>query len=404
MSSFAFRARRRNGPIEEGKIFAADLAQARIQLTGRGLVPEVIKPCDESPSSFRSYFSRRKLSLDDQTALFQDWARLLEAGLSIEEAVGVSASSREKTRAGLVSSAIQRSLKEGRSFDDALADNMPELVPSTRAVLRAAQAAGALPDALQRIAAAMFEARKLARSIRSAMIYPCLVLSVAGGAIAILLGVVVPSIEGLVKLDDPSTPFLSKLVIRSSQILRDYGDMVAIAIAVLALALAWFSKTQVGRLALDQVLLRLPLLGPTTREIQNARFASVLGLLIAGGVPLARAVGLAVSSIGNVALAKQASGLQRAVAHGEPFGDTLARSGIMTREAIAMVRVGERSGRLEQMLSQVAVVSENRAEERLKLLIASIGPLLTIICGLIAGVIVYAVMATTMNISDMALR
>lgn len=404
MKSFAFRAQRRHGAIEEGKIVAPDLAQARLMLAERGLVPELIKPSDGGDPSFWRSFTRKRLSLDEQTALFQDWARLLEARLSIEEAVGVSASSRAQTRAGRACLAIHRSLKEGRPFDEALAENMPELPSSTRAVLRAAQAAGALPDALQRIASSMFEARKLSRSIRSAMMYPCLVLAVAGGAVAILLGAVVPSIEGLVKLDDAATPFLSKLVIHSSQFLREYGDVVAIAFGILLLAVAGFSKTAIGRLTLDAIVLRLPLLGSTTREIQNARFASVLGLLIAGGVPLARAVGLAVNSIGNAALARQASGLQRAVAHGEPFGDTLARSGVMTREAIAMVRVGERSGRLEQMLTQVAVVSENRAQERLKLLIASIGPLLTIVCGIIAGAIVYAVLATTMSITDQALR
>ncbi len=269
--------------------------------------------------------------------------------------------------------------------------------------MQAGEASGSLGPSLRRLADDLTARRVVVEEIRNALLYPAFLLITAVVGISILLLVVVPNLENLFGARSrEALPVVTQVVIAVSHGLRDFG-LFLLMIAGLALAILMAAaRTSKGRSTIHQTALRLPIMGSLVQAIETGRFARAFSSLLAGGVAMAQAMPLAVQTLHNDAMRR---GLERAHGHvltGVSLGDAIAASRVLPGDALGLVRMGERTGTLDRALGRAAALYEGRAARRLKALTTVLTPVLTIGFGLLAGVIIYAMVSTILSINDLA--
>lgn len=364
------------------------------------------------PSRFKSAWDvlnreitlRQPVRAGDLARMSQEWAGFVEAGISIEESLAFLC---RTSRAGIrpVLSAIRDAVKAGVPLHQAL-DQFPNVFPPIyRALVQAGEAAGKLAPTLRRIADDLTARRTLGEEIRNALLYPAFLLVTATAGVLVLLLVVVPNLEML--LGEGGTerlPFVTKIVLAFSHGLRDYG-LLAIGIFTVSVLLAFlWGRTSGGRLRRDAVVLKLPVWGSLVRMIETGRFVRALGGLLGGGVSVSVAMRIALDTVSNRQMSHGLEVAHQAVTSGVAIGDAIAVSSAFTEDAIGLIRVGERTGRLAESLERAAVLLESRATRELKALTVIITPVMTIGFGMIAGVTVYAMLSTILSINELATR
>ncbi|WP_020179546.1 type II secretion system F family protein [Methylopila sp. M107] len=392
---------------QEGVLEAVAVADAAAVLRKRGLFVVRVEPETQRRSlwatlnrdvTLSSPIPRREL-----VTLTLEWAGLLEAGVSLDEALGLSASNARSKPALKIVRAIREAVKGGSSLNEALRAHPRCFPPVYVALTQAGEAAGELGQALKRLAADLEAGQDFSEKIKGALLYPAFLVVTASGAIVVLLTVVVPNLESLVTESGAETlPFTTKAVIGASHFLKDFGliGMAAFALVIALVALA--ARTPATRRKLDRMALRLPVAGELIRSANAGRYLRTLSALVGGGVALPRALPLAAPALSNRALAADVEVAHGKVLVGSALGDALAASRALPDDALALARTGERTGRLSDALGKAASLLETRVRRRLQAIATLIGPMLTVGFGLVAGVIVYAMLSTILGVNELA--
>lgn len=407
MPSFRFYAVTAGNEKREGSVEAATLQEALATLRGRSLY--VIRIAEPSRiSSIRNALNRDvsfrpPIGAAELARLSQEWAGLIEAGVSVEESLALICHA-SRPRARRVLSAVRDAVKQGTALHEALGRFPDSFPPVYRALVRAGETAGSLGSALRRLGDDLVARRALAEEVRNALVYPLFLVVTASTGVLVLLLVVVPNLEGLIGEGGESRlPVMTRLVLAISHILRDYGGLIAVAAAAAVSAiLSLTALTPSGRTRLDALILRSPLLGPLIRTIETGRFARTFGALLAGGVAAPNAMRIALDTVGNRRMRARLEIAHHSIVSGAAVGDAVAAGGVFGPDAVGLIRVGERSGRLAEALDRAATLHEARATRRLKALTALLTPLMTIGFGGVAGIIVYAMLSTILGINELA--
>jgi general secretion pathway protein F len=407
MPRFRFVAVTASNERQEGVLEATAVDDAAEALVRRGLF--VIDVSPESSSrllwatlnrdvTFASPLSARRLA-----ALTLEWAGLLEAGVSLDETLALSSGpGRPKSLVSIVR-AIREAVKGGAALNQALREHRRVFPPVYVALVQAGEAAGELGPVLRRLASDLEARQDFVEKIRSALLYPAFLVVTAGGAIVVLLTVVVPNLESLVTERASDTlPFATRAVIWVSHALRDSGPIAAFAVAVAIVIAVFAARTRTMHRRLDRALLALPVAGSLTRSSDAARYLRTLSALVGGGIALPRALPLALPSLNNSALSTDVERAHQRVLVGASLGDALAESDALPADALALARMGERTGKLAEALGHAASLLETSVRRRLETIAALIGPALTVVFGLIAGLIVYAMLSTILGINELA--
>lgn len=409
MTRFRFVAVTAGNERQEGVLEAAAITEAATALRKRGLFVVRVEPESSKRSlwatlnrdvAFASPISRREL-----VSLTLEWAGLLEAGVTLDEALALSASgARSKAALGVVR-AIREQVKSGSSLAEALRAHPRCFPPVYVALTQAGEAAGELGQALRRLAADLEAGQDFSEKIKGALLYPAFLVVTASGAIVVLLTVVVPNLESLVTESGAETlPFATRAVIATSHLLKDYGLIAAAAIALAGGLMVLAARAPATRRRIDRTALRLPVAGELIRSANAGRYLRTLSALVGGGVALPRALPLAVPALSNRALAADVEVAHGKVIVGSALGDALAASRALPDDALVLARMGERTGRLSEALGKAASLLETRVRRHLQAIATLIGPMLTVGFGLVAGVIVYAMLSTILGVNELAYR
>jgi len=406
MASFRYVAATANNEKRDGVIEAESMQDALGLLRGRGLWVIRIG----SPSRLSALWTvlnrevalRQPLKAVELARLSQEWGGLVEAGIPVEESLALLChASRPSTRPVLA--AIREAVKAGMSLYEALGQFPGVFPPVYRALIQAGEAAGDLGPTIRRLGDDLIARRALIEEVRNALLYPLFLLMTASAGILVLLLVVVPNLESLIEEGGENRlPTMTRLVLAVSHILRDYGIALLGINALLILTALLFCLTSAGRIRLDAVILKTPVLGPLVRTIETGRFARTLGALLGGGVTVSAAMLIALQTVANRRMRAGLEAAHQAIVSGVSIGDAVAASHVFQEDAIGLIRVGERTGGLAAALARAAALHEARATRQLKALPAMLTPLLTIGFGAIAGVIVYAMLSTILGINELA--
>lgn len=317
----------------------------------------------------------------------QELRVLLDAGLTLPEALDTLAQKEEKPETRATLARLLEVLREGRQFSDALAA-MPQHFPGLFvAAVRACETTGNLGEGLARFAMYLEQVDLLQKRIVSASIYPALVLTFGMLVLGFLLGYVVPKFSRIYEARATELSLPSEVLLGLGQAVEQHGLLIlAVLAALFALAVAsWLRPAARGRLA--NLLTRLPQLGRRVRVYHLSRFYRTFAMLLRSGIPLVSALGMVNDLLGH-ALRHNVAMAMRMISEGRPFSDAMAECGLTTPVALQLFRAGEKSGRLEIMMERAAAFHEEELLRWVDAFTKLFEPLLMVVIGILIGLIV----------------
>jgi len=268
-------------------------------------------------------------------------------------------------------------------------------------IVRAGEAGGALGAVLTRLADTMERNKELRESVKSALIYPMILICVAVTSVMVLLVFVVPQFQQTFAQAGKALPLPTQVVIFVGTGLRKYWWLlIAVVVAGVWLFRRWLSRPEV-RFRWDQRLLRWPLVGDLTAKVEVARFARTLATLLGNGVTLLAGLSIVKETMTNTVLAQGIDGVTTRLREGKGFGRPLLETGLYPRLATQMILVGEESGRLEEMLNRVADVYDREVAMAVKRFLAVLEPALILGLAVLIGGIVFSILLGVMGMSEL---
>jgi general secretion pathway protein F len=401
MPVFAYRGLASDGRSVAGVIDADNPRGARGKLRDLGIFPtEVAAEEGAAPIQTRNLRSwmptlRRKIPAAELSLFTRQLSSLLGAGVQLVDALGAlgGQSSRPATKKTI--SQVRESVREGSSLADALAVHPDVFSDLYIGMVRAGETAGALEGVLDRLAEYNERQSEFVSKVRGALTYPIIMMAVGGAIMGFLVTYVVPQVATIFDQQHVVLPFMTRVLIGLSNFLSTYWLLLLIAIVAIIAGIFAGLSTKRGRRFYDTWLLRLPYIGPTVIRVICARFARTLATLLKSGVQLVPALTAVRRVVTNGLLSDAVEASRDSIRAGHGMGDTLSRSGLFPTLLVEMIKVGERSGELEQMLERVADNYEREVENSLGLMTTMLQPLMTLA---MAAVILFMMMAVLLPI------
>lgn len=408
MPLYSYRAVSAAGDVSTGELEAANESEIVDRLRDQGLLPMQIAQSLGAAAGAavaraprQSLFAPRRVTRDNVLAITRDLATLLRAGLTLDRALELEISLATSLPVAVMLQGIRDEVRGGKALSQALDARREVFSRFYVNIVRAGEAGGALGTVLTRLAETMERTKELRESVRSALIYPTILIFVAVASIMILLVFVVPQFQTTFAQAGKALPIPTQVVIAVGTFLRNWW-WAAIPAAVLAVA--WFrrrGRNPAVRRVRDARLLRMPLLGDLIAKIEIARFARTLSTLLGNGVTLLAGLAIVKETMGNVVLASGFDGVIAKLREGKGFARPMAETGLYPRLATQMILVGEESGRLEEMLTRVADVYDREVATGIKRFLAVLEPVLILGLAVLVGGIVFSILLGVMGMSEL---
>jgi general secretion pathway protein F len=400
MPVFQYKSASIDGEVFNGTLSGSSREQVVAQLQALGQIPIQVNESTQPESKSRSRspirLGRRTRRITDQhiSNATRELATLLHAGLPLDRALSILATLSEGERMKQLLEEIREQVKGGATLADAMQAQEGVFSRFYLNLLRAGEAGGALEIVLERLAEHMEQSREVQDTLLSALIYPAILIFVAVVSIFILLGYVVPQFTELFEGVGQVLPLPTRITIATGEFLQSFGWVLVL----LAAAAAWRVRHQLsqpkGRYQWHARFLRLPLAGSIITKIEVTRFARTLGMLLHNGVPLLKALSIVKDTVDNRVIADGLERVASSLKEGQSLAEPLSEVAHFPAFAVHMIRVGEESGRLEDILQQVAQVYERETQTTIKRALALLEPILILVLGMvIAGVIISILMA-----------
>jgi general secretion pathway protein F len=398
MPIFEYRSTTMDGTIAEGVIEAADQKAAIERLKNTGVIPLEVKSPANRGFRRRIWFITSKGDLVSFTA---ELSTLLAAGLPLDRGLNILSEITEHLGMKAIVQSLLKSIRGGVSFSEALQKH-PEIFPRFYVnMVRAGEAGGVLDAVLERLNEFLESSKELKDHVVSAMIYPTILLATGGVSIIILLTFVLPRFSIIFAELGSSLPLSTQILLAASEILKSYGWIFLVLMVAVWLTLRQYIASEQGRYRWDGLKLRL--MDDLIRKLETARFCRTLGTLLAGGVSLLQALNNAREVIGNRVIAVAIEAVSKGAKEGRGISEPLSRANVFPPLALSMIKVGEETGTLDQMLLQVAVTYEKSLKQAVKRFMSLLEPVMILAMGLIIGFIVISMLLAIFSISDIPL-
>ena len=403
MPVFTYRAADRRGQTIDGVMEAAD-ARAVVER----LHKEAYYPIQVSAQSGRvpwtGLLASSRIRQRDLLALTQQLATLFEAGMPLDRALAILEELAPNARVRVIVADLLRSVRSGASLSDALAKHHPR--PFSRLyinMVRSGEKGGVLEVSLRRLAEFLESRAAFTDAVLSALAYPLVITFVGAGAIVFLLTFVIPRFAVIFSDLGQTIPLPTQILMTVSSVARGYWWVGAIL--VLGGILGWriWTSTADGRLAWDRTLLRLPIVGRLSWKIETARFSRTLGTMLKSGVPVLGALAVVGDMMSNQFVGRAVARLSDSVKRGGTVAAGMQEHASFPSLAVHMVRVGEETGRLEEMLLKVADTFETEVRSELKRVIGLLEPAIILGMGVIVAFIVVAMLLAIFSINELPL-
>lgn len=403
MGKFHYQAVSRNGQHLSGEIEAAshDAAIARVQDLGHLAI--AVDPAGRGLDlSFLKLDLKRSHRPSDIALLTRVIADLVGAGLTVDQALDTAQKTAGTEALRAITADLRQQVRSGTSFGDAIGRHGDAFPAYYSSAIRAAERGGFLDTALRRLADSLLKSSKLRDTVRTALIYPAILLVMAGLSILLILTVVVPRLAPLFDSAGAKLPFAASLMIGISNFLVDYAGLVLVALIAAAFGLRSAVRMPTIVARIHRLTLRLPVFRDVVPAVQTGRFTRILSTLVANGVALPTALSLAGDTLTNAVL-KAAVG--RATLHlkeGRALHDSLAAEGSFPSAVIQLIRVGEQTGRLAPMLDHGADLIDYELERALQRQIALLVPALTIVLGAVIAGLIATIFSMLVSVNELA--
>ena len=392
MAQFVCRMALPTGEIVERRVVADSEAALRRELEDKDML--LLEARRENPllsALVGALTVRPRVSSRDFLFFNQEFSALLRAGLPILTSLDILIDRRKNPAFKKALQDIRERVKSGESLSEAFAAQ-GELFPKLYAAsLASGERSGELPNVLKRYIAYTRSIMAIQKKVVSALIYPAILVSVSIVIIVIMIFKVIPTFAGLFKELGTDLPWTTQMLVDVSVFLQSqWRPVVAVVVGGTAAFVAW-KRSPAGRLGFDRFKMRLPLVGGILRDYAQNRFTRTLSTLVAGGIPLVTSLELAARSVGNSVLEKELMGVTMRVREGQSLWESLERTGYVTDIAIEMVKVGESTGALTEMLDNASEFSEEEIDYKLTRMVSMIEPLMLVFMALVVTAMILAI-------------
>jgi type IV pilus assembly protein PilC len=381
-----------DGRVLEEVFTASDEIALRSDLGKRGYHLFEVKRRGGRPSfALPTFGYRRRIPAQEFVVFNQELAALLKAGLPLLQTLDLMLERMKNPHFRSVLTDVRDQVKSGTDLSEAFAahgDLFPRLYPSS---LKAGERSGELELVIRRFIRYMRLVLDARRRVVSALIYPAVLVCLSVAMIAVMAIYVVPKFMGFFSELGADLPLITQIVLAVSTFASTKWPLILIVLVAGVVALRTWGRTESGRLALDRMKLRVLFLGPVLHRFAMAEFCRSLSTLLAGGIPLVPAFEIAVSSVGNAYVRSRLEPTIQMVREGKPFYSALETSGIFTDMAVDMVKVGEATGSLDDMLSSVSDFLDEQVETRMARLLSLVEPMMLVFMGIIIAILLVSI-------------
>ncbi len=400
MPAFSYVAKLPDGRKVNGSFEAASDRSVVEALHQKGFVVLEVKPAVVQKVG-RMFASR--VSVDDLAIFSRQMATLVDAGIPIVGGLEAVADQVENPTLKKVIVEVRNAVEGGTNLTSAIARQSKVFSPLFVSMMRAGETSGHLAEVMQRLAVYLEKSASLQRKVRTACIYPAIVLSMAAVITSILVLTVIPAFKEIFTTMGGVLPLPTRLLLAFSDFARQ-AFLPGIAAGVVGLVL--FRKkvlgTKRGRLWFDRILLKLPIVGVLVRKVAIARFARTLSTLVKSGVQILAALEIVSETAGNRVISDALLRVKDSIREGQNIAVPLAADGAFPPMVVRMIAVGEQTGRLDEMLSKVADFYEEQVDAAVAGLTSALEPLIICVLGIVIGSIVFSIFLPIFKMASLA--
>jgi general secretion pathway protein F len=406
MPQFRYTAIGSGGEMQRGVLEASSEAELVARLQRQGSLPMRAEPVAQGGMLggllHADFLPRRGLSAQQVADLTRELATMLGAGQDLDRALRYTLETAPSPRIHRVLARLRDAVRDGSPLSAALAREPGSFSRLYIGMVRAGEASGRLAEALARLADLLERQRRIAATVTSALIYPCLLAVAAVGAITLLLTQVLPQFVPLFEQSGARLPASTQFLIDAGAFVTNWGLLLLLGLLALVV-LGGAGLRQPGpRLTADRLLLRLPIVGPLQRELVAARLTRALGTLLVNGVPLIAALGIARDALGNRAAVVALDRASVSARGGGSLAQPLADASVFPVRTIHLLRLGEENAQLGPMALHAAEIHEERARVAVQRLVAMMVPAITILMGAAVAGIVASLLSAMLSLNDLA--
>ncbi|HLU24770.1 MAG TPA: type II secretion system F family protein [Longimicrobiales bacterium] len=386
MATFVYSARTLTGELQTGEVDLPTRDDVVGYLRRQRLIP--VKVEKKSASINISIGSGIKTR---QVVIFtRQFATMINSGLPLVQSLEILAKQTESKALANVIDQVRYDVEAGNTLADSMRKHPKAFSDLYMNMVAAGEAGGILDVILLRLAAFLEKNDALARKIKGAMVYPGVIMTVAVAAVAILLIFVIPTFQAMFESAGVELPVPTQIVISLSEFLQSYWWGVVGIILAIGVALRQVYRTPAGQLAIDKLLLRVPIMGNLLLKAAIARFTRTLGTLVSSGVSILEGLEITARTAGNRVIHDAIMNSRASIAGGDTISEPLRKSGVFPPMVVQMINVGEQTGGLDEMLSKIADFYDEEVDAAVEALLSAMEPIMIVVLGTVVGGMIVA--------------
>jgi type IV pilus assembly protein PilC len=381
MTTFTYTARSFAGDLRSATLEAASRDDVIAQLRRQRLTVVKIDEAGRKKGTGR----RGGIKMRDIVIFTRQFSTMINAGLPLVQALTILAEQSQNKTLQEITRKVVFDVESGNTVADALAKHPQAFSNLYVNMVAAGEAGGILDTILMRLATFMEKNDALIRKVKGAMIYPTVIMAVAGIAVTVLLIFVIPVFENLFSSAGLALPLPTRVVMGLSRFLKGYWYlMIGGTVSAVFMYRRYVSKPD-GRLRIDRMLLRVPVLGDVLRKSAVSRFTRTLGTLVSSGVSILDGLEITAKTAGNRVVQDAIMESRSSIAGGDTIAGPLKKSGVFPPMVISMISVGEQTGGLDEMLSKIADFYDEEVDAAVGNLLSLLEPLMIVFLGVVVG-------------------
>ena len=401
MPIYKWEGKTAKGVVKKGEMEAPNEAAIRIHLRQQSVIPTKIESKEKGLNINISLpFLKKKVQQRSVAVFTRQLATMIDAGLPLVQSLEVLSAQQDNKVFKNIIREIREDVEGGSTFAGALKKHPKAFNELYTNLVVAGEEGGILDTILNRLASYIEKAEALKKKVKSALIYPATIVSVAVIVVIILMVFVIPVFETMFQSAGQSLPLPTLIVLAISKMIKKYIVILIPVLIVLGYLFKRYYKTDNGKAVVDRLLLKLPVFGPLFRKIAVARFSRTLGTLVSSGVPILDGLSIVSRTAGNRAIETAIMNARASIREGETIAEPLSRSGLFPPMVIQMIAVGESTGALDSMLSKIAEFYEDEVDVAVANLTSMLEPLLMVFLGVVIGGVVIAMYLPIFNMAS----
>ncbi|MCF8095145.1 MAG: type II secretion system F family protein [Desulfobacteraceae bacterium] len=384
MPIFQWEGKDRNNQVRKGETEAATEQEVRSILSRQRINPTKVKK--KPKDLFENItFLQPKVKEQDIIVFCRQFSTMIDAGLPIIQCLDILQSQQENPTFKKMLKDIKESVESGKTLAESLKKYPNQFDDLFVNMVSAGEAGGILDVILRRLSSYMEKAARLKSQVKGAMTYPIVTIVIAIAVVAVILVFVIPVFQEMFSSFGKALPAPTQMVIAISEFVKSKILWIIGGLVLLIIAFRQFYKTEKGRAMIDELTLKLPVVGILVRKVAVAKFTRTMGTMLASGVAILEALDIVAKTAGNKSIERAIYKVRSGIAEGQTIADPLSETGVFPPMVCQMIAVGESTGAIDSMLEKIADFYEEEVDQAVENLTSMIEPFMLVFLGVVIG-------------------